>query len=80
MPVYESEVRGEPKPRLVRADSAAQARAHLVTAKTVTAERMADLLADGVKLETAGAEAQAEVQAEEGEPRTGETSDQPPTK
>lgn len=53
MPIFECKVAGADKPRLVKASSGAAARAHIVTAKAITAERMAELIAEDVKLETA---------------------------
>jgi hypothetical protein len=53
MPVYELKVAGQDKPRMVKADTPAQARNHVVTAAGISAERMAELLDDGVKLEKA---------------------------
>ena len=59
MPIYKITTKGEEKPRLVKADSSAQAVRHcaegLFTAEVVTkVEDAAPLFADGVKLETAG--------------------------
>lgn len=53
MPVYSCKVRGEKKPRVVRASSAAQARGHLVEVETMTGEQVADAVADGVQIERA---------------------------
>jgi len=64
MPVYELKVAGSDKPRLVKAATPAAARNHVVQATSVTAERMADLMDDGVKLEKASAAAEAESQGE----------------
>ncbi len=54
MAIYKMTVRGEDKVRLVRAATAAQARDHIVSADAINAEELADLLASGAKLETAG--------------------------
>lgn len=62
MPVYKCKVLGEEGDRLVRAGSAAQARAHLVQAETVTAEEMADLIEGGATVERATATVPAEPQ------------------
>ena len=51
MPVYELKIDGAEKPRMVKADTAAQARNTVVSATPITAERMAELLEEGVKLE-----------------------------
>lgn len=53
MPMYEMTVAGSDTPRLVRAPTAAQASAVIVTAKAVTAERMDELLEQGVVIERA---------------------------
>lgn len=50
MPVFECRIEGEELPRLVKASSGAAARAGIVTAKAISAERMAELLAEGVTL------------------------------
>lgn len=57
MPIYKTTIRGDDKPRLVRAATPAQARAHVVTAESITTDQMADLLADGATIETAAAAA-----------------------
>ncbi|MBA2717725.1 MAG: hypothetical protein H0U52_00590 [Chloroflexi bacterium] len=54
MPIYECKVRGENKVRLVKAGTAAQARDHIVEAGPISAERMAELIEDGAKLEKVG--------------------------
>lgn len=54
MPIYECQVRGTEKPRLVKAATAAQARDHIVSAEAISAERMAELVEQGAKLEKAG--------------------------
>lgn len=53
MPVYRCTVRGEDKPRIVRADTAAQARGHLVEVETMTGEQVADAVSDGTPIERA---------------------------
>jgi hypothetical protein len=60
MPVYSCTVRGSEDKRLVRAASAAQARAHLVQAETVSAEQMADAIEKGATVEKANATPTAE--------------------
>ncbi len=67
MPVYETRIDGVEKPRLIKADTPAAARNHVVTVKGVTAERMSDLMDQGVALEKAAA-------APEGETGDGEVS------
>lgn len=55
MAVFKLTIRGcDGKPRLVKADSRAQAVAHIVDAETVNANELADLIADGAKIERAG--------------------------
>lgn len=54
MPIYKCTVRGEKAPRIVRADTAAQARNHLVECETMTAEQMADAIEKGATIERAG--------------------------
>jgi hypothetical protein len=54
MPVYRCKVRGEKKPRIVRADTAAQARGHLVEVDTMTGEEVADEVEKGATIERAG--------------------------
>lgn len=56
MPIYNCTVKGESKPRIVRAGTAAQARNHIVDCKTMTAEEMADAIEDGATIENAAAE------------------------
>lgn len=62
MPVYRCKIAGSTEKRLVRAKSAAQARAHLVEAETISADTLAEEIENGTKLET------ATVSAEEPEP------------
>lgn len=54
MPVYKLKIDGIDPPRVVKAESAAQARNHVVEAIPLTAEALADLIAAGAKVETAG--------------------------
>lgn len=56
MAIYSCKVRGEEKHRLVRADTAAQARDHIVSAKPLSAEDLADEIEKGGKVEKAGEE------------------------
>lgn len=65
MPVYEVNVAGDEKPRLVQAKSGAVARAHVATAKAISADRMAELIGQGVAIETASKAAEA-AEAEKG--------------
>ena len=51
MPIFECTAEGQEKPRMVRATSAALARRHIITAKAISADRMADLLGEGVTIE-----------------------------
>lgn len=51
MAIYELKIEGAEQPRMVKADTPAQACNHVVTATAISAERMAALLDDGVKLE-----------------------------
>lgn len=53
MPVYKCKVRGDENERIVRADTAAQARNHIVDVTTMTAEQMADALENGATIERA---------------------------
>lgn len=54
MPVYGVTIRGESSPRIVIADTASQARGHVVEAKTLTAVQLAEAVADGATVERAG--------------------------
>ena len=56
MPIYRCKVRGDTKTRIVRAETAAQARNHIVEVETMTAEQMADEIDKGAKVERAGTE------------------------
>lgn len=71
MPVYSCKIEGTEDVRIVRARSAAQARAHLVDAEPLSAEELADAINNGSTLETATAPAE-EAPAEE------ESKDEPP--
>lgn len=53
MPVYKLTIEGLEKPRIVRADTAAQALNHVVSTETIKADDLADLVADGVQIERA---------------------------
>lgn len=53
MPIYEVKVRGDEKERIVRASSAAKARDHVVEAKALNAEELADAIGNGAAIETA---------------------------
>lgn len=57
MPIYRCKVRGETKTRIVRADTAAQARNHIVEVETMTAEQMADEIEKGATVERASKDA-----------------------
>lgn len=59
MPVYGCTIAGTKEKRIVRARSAAQARAHVVKADPLSAEELADALAkEGAKIEVATAPAE----------------------
>jgi hypothetical protein len=60
MAIFECQVRGTDTTRLVKASTSAQARDHIVSAKAIGAERMAELIEDGVKLEKATASVTAD--------------------
>lgn len=51
MAVYECKIRGTETVRIVKAATSAQARDHIVDARPISAERMADLIEGGAKLE-----------------------------
>lgn len=53
MPIYQCTVSGSTKPRLVKADTAAQAKSFLVDVKAVTAEELSDLIEGGATIEKA---------------------------
>lgn len=53
MPIYGVKVRGDEKERIVRASSAAKARDHVVEAKALNAEELADAIGKGAEIETA---------------------------
>jgi hypothetical protein len=56
MPIYKCNIKGDSKARIVRADTAAQARKHIVTVETMTAEQMADAIENGATVERAAKE------------------------
>jgi hypothetical protein len=58
MPVYRCKIRGDKAERIVRADTAAQARNHIVEVETMTAEQMADAIENGATVERAAAPAE----------------------
>jgi hypothetical protein len=62
MPVYGVKVRGDDKERIVRASSAAKARDHVVEAKAMSADELADAIGKGSEIETA-TEAEPEIPA-----------------
>jgi cob(I)alamin adenosyltransferase len=66
MPVYEIKVDGSDKPRMVKAATPAAARNHVARAVAISAERMSELIDDGIALEKAEAQAET-VEGEEGE-------------
>lgn len=54
MPIYRATIKDSTaKPRLIRAETAAQARNHIVSVETLTAEEMADELEKGATVERA---------------------------
>lgn len=53
MPIYKTTISGVDTPRLVRADTAAKARDHVVTTDLVKAEELADLIEAGATIERA---------------------------
>lgn len=53
MPIYRANIEGVDKPKIVRADTAAQAKSHLVKLESLSATQLADLVADGAEIETA---------------------------
>jgi hypothetical protein len=64
MPIYTTPIRGDDKPRLVRADTPAAARSHIVTAESITTDEMADLMAAGATIEVAEKPAAAPASAD----------------
>lgn len=60
MPIYGVTVRGEESSRIVRASSAAKARDHVVEAKALNGEEVADAVERGAKIETASEAADPE--------------------
>lgn len=71
MPIYSIKVRGEEKERIVRASSAAKARDHVVEAKALNAEELADAIGNGAAIETAS-EGEAEAAPAAGDPPASE--------
>ena len=53
MPIYKATIRGTNDTRIVRAETAAQARNHIVEVETMTAEQMADEIEGGASVERA---------------------------
>jgi len=53
MPIYGVKVRGDEKERIVRASSAAKARDHVVEAKALNTEELADAIGKDAEIETA---------------------------
>jgi hypothetical protein len=70
MPVYQCKVRGEKAARIVKAESAAKARDHIVEASAMSSDDLADAIAGGSTIETAGASAPAPAE----EPANNETA------
>lgn len=60
MPVYKTTINGVAEPRYVKADSAAQARNHIVTAEPLSADELSDAIDEGAKIEKAGKTAATE--------------------
>lgn len=52
MPIYRVKVRGDEKEHIVRASSAAKARDHVVEAKALNADELADAIGNGSTIET----------------------------
>ena len=59
MPIYKTTILGDAEPRLVRADTAAKARDHIVQTEALTAEELADLIEGGATIEKAEERASA---------------------
>lgn len=55
MPVYQCKVRGFLVARIVKAESAAKARDHIVEASAMSSDDVADAVASGSTIEVAGA-------------------------
>lgn len=53
LPIYKCKIDGDSKERIVRAETAAQARNHIVSVETMTAEEMADAIEHGATIEKA---------------------------
>lgn len=70
MPIYGVKVRGDGSKRVVRASSAAKARDHVVEAKALSAEELADAIEAGAEIETAA--------EGEGDPAPDPAGDPPP--
>lgn len=73
MPVYKVSINGEELPRLIRADTAAKARDHLVKTESVSADELADLLDKGATIEKATAAPATEEKEPEAKGATGTT-------
>jgi hypothetical protein len=71
MPIYGVKVRGDEKERIVRASSAAKARDHVVEAKALNAEELADAIGNGAAIETAS-EGEAEASPAPADPPASE--------
>lgn len=71
MPIYGVKVRGDEKERIVRASSAAKARDHVVEAKALNAEELADAIGNGAEIETAS-EGEAEAAPAPADPQASE--------
>ena len=72
MPIYGVKVRGEEKERIVRASSAAKARDHVVEAKALNAEELADAIGNGAEIETASESETEAAPAAAGDPPASE--------
>lgn len=53
MPIYQAHIEDMDEPKIIRADTAAQAKSHLVKLKSISATQLADLVASGAVIETA---------------------------
>lgn len=76
MPIYGVKIRGDEKERIVRASSAAKARDHVVEAKALNAEELADAIGNGSTIENAS-EGEVEAAPAAGDPPASE--DKPAT-
>lgn len=54
MPIYKTTILGTAEPRLVRAETAAKARDHIVQTEAINADELADLIETGATIEKAG--------------------------